>query len=70
METEHYFDWAATSPEDPEILREALECDDSEALQKLLDAHGVALSDEQLDFIAGGRFLNAAGGLGESCLSD
>ncbi len=25
METEHYFDWAATSPEDPEILREALE---------------------------------------------
>ena len=26
METEHYFDWAATSPEDPEILREALEC--------------------------------------------
>lgn len=51
-------------------LKEALECDDSEALQKLLDAHGVALSDEQLDFIAGGRFLNADGGLGESCLSD
>ena len=51
-------------------LKEALECDDSEALQKLLDAHDVALSDEQLDFIAGGRFLNADGGLGESCLSD
>ena len=29
-----------------------------------------ALSDEQLDFIAGGRFLNANGDLGESCLSD
>ncbi|MBR1616155.1 MAG: aminotransferase class V-fold PLP-dependent enzyme, partial [Treponema sp.] len=25
METEHYLDWAATSPEDPEILRVALE---------------------------------------------
>ena len=45
-------------------LKEALECDDSEALQKLLDAHGVVLTDEQLDFIAGGRYLNADGDLG------
>ena len=45
-------------------LKEALECDDPEELRKLLDAHGVTLTDEQLDFIAGGRFLNADGDLG------
>ena len=28
-------------------LKEAMECDDAEALQKLLNAHGVTLSDEQ-----------------------
>ena len=50
-------------------LREALECDDSEALQKLLDAHGVKLSDEQVDFIAGGRWLNADGELGCTCIT-
>ena len=45
-------------------LKEALECEDPEALQKLLAAHGVKLSDEQLDFIAGGRYLFAGGNLG------
>ena len=50
-------------------LKEALECDDPEALQKLFEGHGVALSDEQLDFIAGGRFLNDEGEVGESSLS-
>ena len=45
-------------------IKEALECDDSEALQKLLNAHGVKLDDEQIDFIAGGRFLNADNELG------
>ena len=50
-------------------LKEALECDDPEALQKLLEGHGVELSEEQLDFIAGGLFMNDEGEVGESSLS-
>ncbi|MBQ6390166.1 MAG: hypothetical protein IJH88_00915 [Eggerthellaceae bacterium] len=51
-------------------LKEAMECDDAEALQKLLNAHGVTLSDEQVDFIAGGRWLSYDTKLGFSCFSD
>lgn len=32
----------------------ALKCDDSGALMKLLEENGVTLSEEQLDYIAGG----------------
>ncbi|MBE6470823.1 MAG: hypothetical protein E7000_03830 [Coriobacteriaceae bacterium] len=35
-------------------FKAALEADDKAALDKLLDEAGVTLSDEQLDYIAGG----------------
>ena len=38
-------------------IRQALESDDENALETLLDQEGVSLTDEQLDSIAGGFML-------------
>lgn len=35
-------------------IRKAVESDDADALKNLMEAEGVALDDEQLDYIAGG----------------
>lgn len=51
-------------------IKEALECEDSTALQKLLDDSGVKLSDEQLDYIAGGVWVDGGGSLAASCFTD
>ena len=43
---------------DKQKLKEALAADSPEALQELLKAEGIELSEEQLDYMAGGSFTS------------
>ena len=43
---------------DKQKLKEALAADSPTALQELFEAEGIELSDEQVDYIAGGSFTD------------